>query len=354
MLTLLLACTGVERASRVEPTFLEVTLADGVPTGSAESPLPFSSDEQPLSVTVRTLDVNGEPTPFDGDLTVKVRPGVLEQDPFVSVEDGVWSGDVVFRNGFGPTRVWFTDEGDKDEDSGRPVSFAVGVTPTLHYRFPTIAQMQASEDIGTNQLEGEFARLRVDDRTVIVTAREASGFWATDVSDAPGSGNSVYVYTFSRPSDDYAVGARLGLLAGINQEYLDSTQLSYPTLTVTGETAEVPDASVLTACDDTTMEGLEAARVQVAGGTVPADFGPGSEDYEDYTSYGQWPVTYGDCTIYVESGVTVPDFDPVAVAGQSLPVVEGMLKQIHSEWVIVVLDAADLVPPAATTLLPVR
>jgi hypothetical protein len=80
-------------------------------------------------------------------------------------------------------------------------------------------------------------------------------------------------------------------------------------------------ATTLTGCDDTTMEGLEAARVSVENGSVPADFGPGSEEYADFEAYGQWPLTFGDCTVYVESGTTAPDFDPVGAAGRPLQAV---------------------------------
>lgn len=341
---LLLAChPGVLPTERIEPSFIEVELGASATGSSAEAPLPFSIDTVELPVTVRTLDVNGDPTPFDGDLTVKVRPGKIDQDPFVAVTGGEWSGTVKLRAAFGPTRIWFTDEGDKDADSGRAPSFAAGVTDAVHYAKPTIAELQTTDDIETNQLAGEFAMVRVEDRAVVVTARDAAGLWVADTADAPGSGNGLYVYTFSKPDDALAVGAKIVLLTGIDQEYLASTQLSYPTIETDGTTLEVPEAVELTGCEDLEMEGLEASRVRVSGGSISADFVPGSEDYADYETYGQWPLSYGDgCTVYVETGGTAPDFYAPDHAGETLAFVEGFVKQIFDKWVLVVVDAADV------------
>jgi hypothetical protein len=351
MLLFLAACTLPGARDRVEPSFIEVTL-DGVEPGSREAPLAFTTDPIDIPVRVRTLDVDGNPYPFDGDLKPKVRPGVLESDPWVTVSGGEWSGTLSIRNSFGPTRIWLTDEGDKDEDSGREASWGAGVSEELWFASPTIAEMQESDDIETNQLAGEFATLRVADRQVVVTAREAAGMWVADVADPPGSYNGLYVYTFSRPDDAYAIGTRVTLLTGINQEYLASTQLSFPSLETDGSTLEVPEAVELDGCEDTEMEGLEASRVAVVDGVIPDTFVEGSEAYADYIAYGQWPLTFGSCTVSVESGATAPDFAPTEHTGEALVRVEGMLKQIFDQWVLVVVDAEDIQATAAMPAPP--
>lgn len=341
MLLLLSACSLPLPRDRVEPSFIEVSLGD-FGTGSRDAPLPFSTEAQEIPVSVRTLDVSGQPYAFEGDLTARVRPGILESEPWITVSGGEWSGTVSIRNAFGPTRIWLTDEGDKDESTGRAASWGAGVSDELWFASPTIGEMQTTDDTETNQLAGEFATLRADDRQVVVTGREAAGMWVTDTADAPGTYNSLYVYTFSRPDDAYAVGARVTLLTGINQEYLASTQLSYPSVEIDGTTLDVPDAFDLSGCEDAAMEGLEASRVRVSDGEIPATFVEGSEEYADFLQYGQWPLTYGSCTLYVESGSTAPDFAPTERAGQSVPRVEGFLKQIFDKWVLVVIDAGDI------------
>lgn len=346
MLLLLLACQPPAR-ERVEPTFIEVTLGTDT-TGSAEAPLPFATEAVSVPISVRTLDIRREPHPFSGTLNLQVRPAQLEQDPKITVTDGAWEGSVTFRAAFGPTRIWVTDEGDPDPASTRVPSWAAGVSGEIWYAFPTIAEMQATDDPETNQLEGEYAELRIADRQVVVTARETAGFWATDIADDPGTGNSIYVYTFSRPDDELAVGKRLTLLKGIDQEYLASTQLSYPSVETDGTDLAVPAAIELVGadvCDEAAMELLEASRVVATDWQIPDTFAPGSDEYADFEEYGQWPLTVGGCTVYVESGVTAPDFYPPDFVGQTIPSAGGMLKQIFDKWVIVVVDGADLVAP---------
>lgn len=347
---LLLACSPPTR-TRVEPSFVNVAITSGA-LGTEASPLAFSPDPVSYGVTVTTSDVNGADYPFNGDLNLRVRPGKFSEDPVITLVEGTWSGTVRFEDSFGPTRIWATDEGDRDEDSTRTPTFAAGVSPAIYFDRPTISEMQTSDDIETNQLDGEFAELRVADRRVVVIARDASGFWASDLLDSPGSGNSVYVYTFNRPDADYAVGAQLSMLNGIDQEYLASTQFSWPVLEAAGPSFDVPPAVELSGCEDQPMEGLEGSRVVVTGGTIPDTFVEGSPEYQDFLDYAQWPLSYGDCTVYVESGSTAQNFLPTEHVGETIGSVSGMLKQVFTSWVLVVVDEADIAsgprPPPAT------
>ncbi|MCP4807276.1 MAG: hypothetical protein GY913_25875 [Proteobacteria bacterium] len=340
-----LACGTKSTADRVEPTFIYVTvLADDL--GSEESPLPFSSETAQLPVRVETLDSDAEPYPFTGDLSVNVRPGRLDQQKWVTVTDGVWEGEIEFGNGFGPTRVWFSDEGDKDAGTGRVSSYATGVSdPPMVYEFPTLGELNEIDDVESNQLFGEFTEIRAIDRDIRVTAVGVNGYWVTDMADEPGSYNNLFVYTFSRPEEAAVVGARISLLNGANQEYLGTTQLSFPSYDVTDDPiVDVPEASVITATDCADLqklEGFESGLVRLEDVTVPASFTQGNEDYEDYLEYGQWPI--GDC-LYVDSSGPIPDFTPTA--GQDIPYIEGMLNQVFDMYVILPRDANDLAPAA--------
>jgi hypothetical protein len=88
---------------------------------------------------------------------------------------------------------------------------------------------------------------------------------------------------------------------------------------------------------------MEASRVRVSAGSIPTDFAEGSEDYADFETYGQWPLQLGACKVYVESGSTAPDFWAPDHVGETLPSVEGMLKQIYDKWILVVVSAEDIV-----------
>ncbi|MCB9778165.1 MAG: hypothetical protein H6742_06360 [Alphaproteobacteria bacterium] len=345
MSLLLLGCTADPGRQRIEPTTIEVTVQGEL--GSPEEPLPFSPDTLTRTVEVQTLDIHGEPYPFDGDLVVRVRPGKLDQQQWVSVVDGVGTFDVAFHAAFGPTRIWVADEGDKDQDSGRVPGFATGVTDAIHYAFPTIREMNEIDDHETNHLSGEFAELRVSDRNVVVTQLGTNGFWVTDIDDEPGSWNSLYVYSFSKP-DGIVEGSRLTILTGNTQEYLATTQISFPVYEpdegVTLTLPEPVDLDTVDTCDNDVMEGLESGLVQAHDLTIPSDFGPGSEDYADYLDYGQWPLELSGtgCRIYADSN-TIPGFYPPDHAGESVDEITGLLKEIWGKWIVTARGEGDIV-----------
>lgn len=343
-LLLALGCTSTSSTPRVEPTSIVVTLEGE--TASAESPLPFPRLATSQRISVQTFDKDGQPYPFDGDLTLRVRPGKLEQSQWITLADGQWEGDVAFRASYGPTRIWAGDEGDKDSSTERVASYATGVSEAIHYAFPTIREMNEVDDHEINNLSGEFAELRVSDRNVVVTEIGTNGFWVTDVDDEPGTWNSLYVYSFSKPQGLWE-GARLTVLTGNTQEYLATTQISFPVYLPEEDTVlPVPDAIELdgsSTCDNNLMEGMESALVTVLDARVPSDFTSGSEDWSDYLEYGQWPLEIGDggCPVYADS-TTVPGFDPTEEAGQEIGQVTGLLREIWGKWIITARSDTDL------------
>lgn len=347
MILLLAACSSSPTVVRTEPTFLTVTL-DTTSVGSDEAPLPFSAETATFAMSVQALDRHGEPVDVNGDLKVSVRPGRLDSSGWVDLVGGQWSGDVSFHSAFGPARVWFTDNGDTTTGSERDATWTTGVSEPITYAHPTISEMQRHDDPETNQLDKEFAPLRVEDRQVIVAVVGTDGFWATDIMDEPGSYNSLFVYTFNKPDDEVVEGARLTLLTGNSQEYLASTQLSFPNVAVAeGESYAVPDPIEITSaasCDDNLMEGLEASLVTATNPTIPSSFTPDSEDYLDFIEYGQWPLTIdGGCTLYVSSDVVeTSDFYAPDHAGETLDQVTGLVTQIYDKWVLTARNAGDV------------
>ena len=146
-----------------------------------------------------------------------------DQDPWISVENGeIVPGDetIRFQAAFGPTRIWLSDEGDKDQTSERVPTFATGVSEVLTLEFPTIAEFNKTTDSNgepyiqntTNHLVSEFTEVNLANRDVIATVVSPNGFWVTDVDDFNNSEDggyaSLYVYTFSKPTG-VVVGSRL-------------------------------------------------------------------------------------------------------------------------------------------------
>jgi len=341
---LLCACSATATVDRIEPTSVQVAITGEL--GTQDAPLDFSGDPITRSITVQTLDRNGDPYAFNGDLTLRVRPGKLDQSQWIAVSDGHWEGDITFHSAFGPTRIWAGDEGDKDSESGRAASYGTGVSEPLQFAYPTLRQMNEIDDHETNQLAGEFAELRIADRQAVVTTIGAAGFWVTDVADKAGAWNSLYVYTFSKP-DGIWEGARLTRLTGITQEYLATTQLSYPDYQAEPDvTLPVPDPILISGdltCDNNLMEGLESSLVTVSGASIPSDFVEGSQDWADYLDYGQWPIDLADggCRIYGDSS-TSPDFHPTEQAGQQIGDLTGLLREIFGKWIITARGQDDI------------
>ena len=339
------ACHQEAEDTREGAAFIHALFEPNQEVGSEESPLDFSSEERLVPLSVAVLDHNGDPLDFNGTLALDVRPGTLTGAPNITATNGTWSGQVGIKNGFGPTRIWVTDSAPLGGET--TPSYATGVTDPLHFQIPTLGEMNRTDDHETNQLQKEFAEIRVSDRNARVTAVGTAGFWVTDMDDAAGEHNSLFVYTFSKPDNDVEVGKRLTLLTGNNQEYLATTQISFPTYEVSDENAmAMPAPSVLdsTLCGATDLlEGYESALVQLENVQVPTGFGTSlsDEDYADYLAYGQWPVTHGSgCTFYVNSAVQCPDFVPTD--SLDLSQITGLLSEVWDKWIVNIRSANDL------------
>ena len=343
-LSLMLACTSeTTPVERLEPSFIIVEV-DGE-QGTPAEPLSFSPEPIERSITIQTLDRNADPYPFTGDLKIDVRTGRLasDMDPWISVENGEWNsvdaGEAIrFQAAFGPTRIWVSDAGDKDVTSERTPSFATGVSEPMFFHFPTIAEFNNIEDTETNHIVGEFTEVRVEDREVVVSVVGPNGFWITDLNDGVGNYASMYIYTFSKPSG-VLPGYRITKLNGGNQEYLGSTQLSFPSYEAeeADYAIDIPALDKDVLCDDQKMEGYESAVVQAKNIKIPSTFTETSEDYFDYLEYGQYPVEMDGCTFYVDSNALSFAFNPVEHAGETFDV-QGIVNQIWSKWIIVLYD----------------
>jgi hypothetical protein len=209
-------------------------------------------------------------------------------------------------------------------------------------------------------------------RDVVVTVVSPNGFWVTDVDDYNNSEDggyaSLYVYTFSKP-DGVVVGSRITKLTGGNQEYLGSTQLSFPEYEVDENLATelVPEPKTLTGAqvcnttnrdyDNHRMESFESALVRIESATIA--FNGNAQEIEDYLNYGQWPVTFSDgvsapCTMYVDSSALSYAFDPIELDGVDVGPVHGVLNQIWSKWIIILTDDSGISEEFAIDATPRR
>ncbi|MGB0640571.1 MAG: hypothetical protein ACPGTU_14630 [Myxococcota bacterium] len=375
----LLACGGGPSDNTHEnPTFIEVsgTLVDA---GDGTETIAYSNESRQIQVTGSTLDHHADPYPYNGWLEVSARPGRItnviggtsvtdkhgRERWYIQANDGLVDLEAEFTSSFGNTHVWLTSVGSP-ENPGEGGTYATGVTDTIAIERPTITQLQdvsnldVDDPFTTSPLFGEFVTVRTEDREVVVSAVTTKGFWASDLADAPGGYSGLFVYTFNKP-EGVRVGDRLDLLAGGIQEYVGTTQLSFPLYEAAeGETLTPPPAAALdaeTLCtgSNTNNEGLEpfeSSLVTIDSATIPANFQepePGYDadpDYNQFVEYGQWPVeTAGGCRVYVVSNTTVPSFNPISHAGEDIGQVTGMLSYVRAgghKWMLLVRDADDL------------
>ena len=289
---------------------VSVDLVDG-PGTTAEAPLPFSAVGLSFAVTAQAVGYDHQPsTTFDGCLTVHLTSGILESlspapgssscpTDTVPVSSGVGSATVVISRAYDQLRIWLSDEGTAAE----PGSFATGSTQAIHTQLPTVAQVQQSDSTIESPMQHSYvpflgwnpALPEAERRQLIVTTITNDGMYITDMSDPPGSFNSMFVFSFSRP-EGVQVGDRLSKLAGIVSEFLGFTELQFPTWTVESSGNSVPEPTVLDpsmVCIGTQMEAWESSVVRVDNLLTDVAY---PSDCLDYNEYGQWPaVLDGDC-----------------------------------------------------------
>ena len=324
--------TGEDAAALSGPLWFELSadLSDGEPGATAEAPLPFSAEGHSFELSAQAMGYDHEEhSDFDGCLTLHLTSGILESlttpagatacpSGTLAISAGSGSATVTVSRAYDQLRIWVSDEGS----AAAPGSFATGSTQAIYTQFPTVAQVQESDSTIASPLQHSYVPLLGYDpqlpegerRELIVTTITNDGFYVTDMSDPPGSFNSLFVFSFSRP-DDIQTGDRLSKLAGIVNEFLGFTELQFPTWTIESSGKPLPEAAVLDpsmVCIGTQMEAWESSVVRVDN--ILTDVSRAS-DCLDYNEYGQWPaVLPGECEgsearINVVNVNTVPSWD---------------------------------------------
>lgn len=359
----LASCTFSRASSHEGPLYFEVEFTNQPQGLDSDSPAPFSLEAVDYPIRVTAMNADRLPMDWSGTVTVHVSPGRLDSSETVVLQDGQAQTTLEIALAFDLLRIWVSDEGTDTE----PGSYATGVAPAITLDRPTIAELQttvsASDD--SSVLAHNYVQIKaysdpVDPRELIVTSVMNDGFYVTDRSDPEGSGNSLFVFTFSRP-DHVVEGARLNSLAGTVAEYIGYTEMQHPSYEVEsfGHSAGSPallDPSIV--CADQIMEGWEASVVKVEN--LISDFRAASE-CTNYTEYGQWPALLpgqcegGDARITVVNVNTVPSFDfPECEDGEppaqrELEYLIGILRHVapaDPPWIIDVRSCLDLPPDA--------
>jgi hypothetical protein len=353
-----------ESEDRSGPLALVVTFEEAPVGLDRADPAPFSNDVVEYRLRVEAIGHDRELlTSFNSLVAVKATPGELRTNANVEIQSGVWTGVVEVARSYDELRIWFSHEGTLDQ----PGSFATGVTPAVYIDKPTVTDIQTSDSTIESNFEHQYVPIKGWDgtdtaRDLVVTTVTNDGFHVTDRSTEPGTYNSLFVFSFSRP-DGILVGDRLSDLSGIVSEFLGYTELGFPTWKVAERNAVVDepyriDPTIV--CDDEEMEKWEASVIRLDG--IRSDFASGS-DCLDYAEHAQWPaiIEGAECggapsRISIVNENTVPSFNfppcsldspPTAAHDREVEYLVGVLRHLRfadPPWILEVRSCLDFPP----------
>ncbi len=368
------ACVTDELPALTATTSLRVELISPEP-GTPDERLPAGVRD--VTLRIQAIDARGDVdvgfrgtidlyAHFLGSLTPSLR-----EPPLASVELAAGdSGEVSVELPpvYGATFIW------AEHTRGEEASFATGTSETLWYRAPTIRDVREPEDesaldaLETSPLDKKQITISGSrhghDGKLVVSSVFAQGYTLQDVACPDESGeppclsasyDSLFVFTFSRPTDNRGRPLRRGdVIASVSggvTMFNGLAQLSFPQTLVADVERDpgriAPPVPVETSWLSTLTElkRVESALLSVQDAVVcPLD--------DDYETYDQWKLDVGrGCRdpINVISEGRVDGFDPGDYVGEPIPEVVGVLLPVNigsfHVWIIYPRDAGDLTLP---------
>jgi hypothetical protein len=379
-LLVLPACVSNE-PGKTGTTSLAVTVTSPAQLGTPDAPLcldpTVACGDRQVTVSIKALDQDGKPDPsLYGDIDLYAHfLGTLSPDEArhlpletVTMTAGVATATIGLDNAFGSTIVWAEDVTRAD------ASFATGVSPSLYFRDPFLADVQNSLGISPlawlerSPLEGKQVRVSRsqfgNDGQLVVTGVYAQGYTLSDVKIADRSTppfGHAFIFTFGRPraagGRAIEVGDVVKTVSGGISEFVGFTEYNFPQTEladVTADASRVPDPVLL----DRTWLDLPAAPdgminlEKLEGGLVRVDNGVVCDTAGDtsFARFSQWKVDVGGgCGAKAFSVITkgqVSDFDPVARKGQTIKSLVGTLKGVSAGslqvWIVQPRSSADI------------
>jgi hypothetical protein len=376
-LVLFAACTDTQ-APITGTTSLEVTLTTPTNIGDVNNRIDATIHD--VVVNVQAKDANGnDDSTFNNQVGMYVYylgtlTPYLDSAPTASFKmtGGVATGQhLTLPAVFGPTQIWLDDHMDAN------ATFATGVSPTLWYRDPFVADIQTpASEVGNaafddSPLEGKNVSVNTSKHgatgKLVVTSVFAQGYTLADVNCPTGAApciadsyDYVEIFSYSAPTDQDAnfisEGQTIQGFAGGISEFDGLTEIGFPQTFVAADsivdkTLE-PPVQVIDATwfgsNKINFERNEAGAIEVDNGVVcPLD--------SDYTTYKQWkvdPSGVGDAAAcgsenlinLITSGVV--DLDPGTLVGMKVPRIVGILRPVNigsfNVWIIYPRGAADI------------
>lgn len=370
---------------------LQVELLAPTSGGDIKNRLPDTA--RAVTVNLTALDADGEvDTSFDQTIRVYAQflgtltPG-LDEMPLAQIP---MSGGMATNaqitlpdSVLGQTTLWF------DNGSGLGPDYAhgavTGVSPTLWYRDPYIADIQTPRDemavdalsitpLTDKQVTVDESRYFGEGR-LVVTSVFAQGYTVADVNCGPGGAppcvadayDHVMVFTFSAPRDESGrpleVGDVVRRFNGGVSEFNGLTEIGFPRTFVTD--ADHPtlehDPALLPApalfdvswfgplsnpAGRINFERNEGGPIEIRGAKV-------CELDDEYATYKQWKLdpagmagTCGNNVINLITAGTDFTTDPATLVGRILPRVVGILRPVNigsfNVWIVYPRGSSDI------------
>jgi hypothetical protein len=286
---------------------------------------------------------------------------------------------------FGPTTLWI------DDGQNPTPTYATGTSPTLWFRDPYIADLQAPVDerveeamyispLQNKQVSVTTSRYGALGK-LVVTSVFAQGYTVSDVSCSDASGtppcvampyDHTLVFSFSAPRDQNGGLLRQcqlidGFAGGI-QEFNGLTEVGFPATFASRDDVDLGRLPAPVVFDRNTwfealsnpqgsinFERHEAGAIQVNNATV-------CNLDSAYVTFKQWKLdpagNGGDCSrnrrvINVITTGVINDLDPATLVGKTLPRVVGIVRPVQGSnsngpfniWIIYPRSSADLTLP---------
>ena len=352
---------------------LEIKLTSPANPGDINNRLPDTARAVSFTITAKDADGNVDAS-FQNPVQVYAHylgtlTPYLGGTPLatVSMTAGTGTVSLMLPPVFGPTTVWFDDFADGDS-----ATYATGVSETLWYRDPFIADIQTpSSETAVDALDAApLDNKNVDVRAsrygaqgrLVITSVYTQGYTLADVKCADANGTppcvaSDYdymdVFSYSAPLDQdkrfLSEGQVIDGFAGGVSEFDGLTEIGFPQTFVSGEPVvnkAMEPAPVKFDPSWFTMpilfEHNESALIEIDNAYVcPPD--------ADYITYKQWKLDpagdgsgcAGKNIINVVTAGTL-DLDPATLATKTLPKVLGVSRPIFKHWIIFPRSMSDL------------
>jgi len=355
---------------------LEIKLTSPANAGDINNRLPDTARAVSFTITAKDADGNVDTT-FSNSLQVYAHylgtlTPYLGGTPLatVSMNAGMGTVSLTLPPVFGPTTVWFDDFADGDS-----ATYATGISPTLWFRDPFLADIQTpANEMSVDALDAApLDNKNIDVRAsrygaqgrLVVTSVYTQGYTLADVKCADANGTPpcvagdydyMDVFSYSAPLDQdkrfLSEGQLIDGFAGGVTEFDSLTEIGFPQTFVVGQPVINKAAEPAPRVVDPTWFQTPINFERVEGGLIEIDNAFVCPLDDDYITYKQWKLDLdglgancsGNNVINVVTAGTL-DLDPATLSGKTLPKLVAISRPIFKHWIVFPRSMSDLTLP---------